>query len=133
MFTLICFIHRRKYAAAAFSISASYDSAISSYFCGTLGESSPVATRVYQPQVVLKYGCNPHQKPAGIYNLLGHNMPFQILNGTPGYINLLDACNAWQLVISFYLLLLLYCYFYYFYYFYYYYYSFRCCYYCYCY
>lgn len=44
----------------------------------------------------LKYGCNPHQKPAEI-NSAGE-LPFQILNGNPGYINFLDALNSWQLV-----------------------------------
>jgi phosphoribosylaminoimidazolecarboxamide formyltransferase / IMP cyclohydrolase len=45
----------------------------------------------------LKYGCNPHQKPAQIYAKQGE-LPFKILNGQPGYINLLDAVNSWQLV-----------------------------------
>ena len=45
----------------------------------------------------LKYGCNPHQAPAKIYAETGE-LPFDILNGTPGYINLLDAFNSWQLV-----------------------------------
>lgn len=45
----------------------------------------------------LKYGCNPHQKPARIY-LDGGGLPVKILNGNPGYINLLDAFNSWQLV-----------------------------------
>ena len=43
-------------------------------------------------------GCNPHQKPAGILSLLNSDLPFTVLNGTPGYINLLDAANAWLLV-----------------------------------
>jgi phosphoribosylaminoimidazolecarboxamide formyltransferase/IMP cyclohydrolase len=55
-------------------------------------------TRSYAPQLALKYGCNPHQVPAGVYALSGHEFPFRVLNGTPGYINLLDALNAWQLV-----------------------------------
>ena len=46
----------------------------------------------------LKYGCNPNQHPASIYAITQSNLPFQIINGTPGYINLLDALNAWQLV-----------------------------------
>ncbi len=45
----------------------------------------------------LKYGCNPHQKPAEI-NATAGELPFQILNGNPGYINFLDALNSWQLV-----------------------------------
>lgn len=46
----------------------------------------------------LKYGCNPNQKPARIYMADGSALPIEILNGRPGYINLLDAFNSWQLV-----------------------------------
>lgn len=46
----------------------------------------------------LKYGCNPNQKPAKIYMHDGSELPIQILNGRPGYINFLDAFNSWQLV-----------------------------------
>ncbi len=46
----------------------------------------------------LKYGCNPNQKPARIYMANGAELPVEILNGRPGYINFLDACNSWQLV-----------------------------------
>lgn len=46
----------------------------------------------------LKYGCNPNQKPAKIYMENGAELPIEILNGRPGYINLLDAMNSWQLV-----------------------------------
>lgn len=46
----------------------------------------------------LKYGCNPNQKPAKIYMHDGSEIPMEILNGRPGYINLLDALNSWQLV-----------------------------------
>ena len=46
----------------------------------------------------LKYGCNPNQKPARIYMENGKDLPVQILNGKPGYINFLDAFNSWQLV-----------------------------------
>ena len=46
----------------------------------------------------LKYGCNPNQKPAKIYMKNGDELPIQILNGRPGYINFLDAFNSWQLV-----------------------------------
>eukprot|EP00571_Detonula_confervacea_P013562 CAMPEP_0172310390 /NCGR_PEP_ID=MMETSP1058-20130122/11456_1 /TAXON_ID=83371 /ORGANISM="Detonula confervacea, Strain CCMP 353" /LENGTH=616 /DNA_ID=CAMNT_0013023191 /DNA_START=46 /DNA_END=1896 /DNA_ORIENTATION=- len=89
---------RKRYAAQGFSLSAAYDSAIASWFTKELGEESPVVTRVYKPEFALKYGCNPHQKPAGISSLLNSNLPFTVLNGTPGYINLLDAANAWLLV-----------------------------------
>ena len=46
----------------------------------------------------LKYGCNPNQKPARIYMENGGELPVEILNGRPGYINFLDAFNSWQLV-----------------------------------
>ncbi len=46
----------------------------------------------------LKYGCNPNQKPARIYMENGGDLPVEILNGRPGYINFLDAFNSWQLV-----------------------------------
>ena len=46
----------------------------------------------------LKYGCNPNQKPAKIYMNDGSDLPIQVLNGRPGYINFLDAFNGWQLV-----------------------------------
>lgn len=46
----------------------------------------------------LKYGCNPNQKPAKIYMSDGSELPVEILNGRPGYINFLDAFNSWQLV-----------------------------------
>lgn len=49
-------------------------------------------------EVLLKYGCNPNQKPSRVYMRDGSDLPFEILNGRPGYINLLDAFNSWQLV-----------------------------------
>ena len=49
-------------------------------------------------KIELKYGCNPNQKPASVYMEDGSELPFEALNGKPGYINLLDALNGWQLV-----------------------------------
>lgn len=46
----------------------------------------------------LKYGCNPNQKPSRIFMENGKELPIEILNGKPGYINFLDAFNSWQLV-----------------------------------
>ena len=46
----------------------------------------------------LKYGCNPNQKPASLYMHDGSELPIEILNGRPGYINFMDALNSWQLV-----------------------------------
>ena len=48
-------------------------------------------------EMELKYGCNPNQKPARVFMKNG-DLPFQVLNGKPGYINLLAAMNSWQLV-----------------------------------
>ena len=49
-------------------------------------------------ELELKYGCNPNQKPSKIYMANGGELPIQVLNGKPGYINFLDAFNGWQLV-----------------------------------
>ncbi|WP_026505601.1 phosphoribosylaminoimidazolecarboxamide formyltransferase [Butyrivibrio sp. NC3005] len=49
-------------------------------------------------ELQLKYGCNPNQKPARIYMEDGSDLPIEVLCGRPGYINLLDAFNGWQLV-----------------------------------
>ncbi|MBL7166718.1 MAG: phosphoribosylaminoimidazolecarboxamide formyltransferase [Dehalococcoidales bacterium] len=48
-------------------------------------------------EIALRYGCNPHQVPARMYRD-GGDLPFKVLNGSPGYINMLDALNSWQLV-----------------------------------
>ena len=49
-------------------------------------------------EMELKYGCNPNQKPARIFAEGDGELPIQVLSGKPGYINLLDAFNGWQLV-----------------------------------
>ena len=49
-------------------------------------------------EIELKYGCNPNQKPARIYMEDGSELPVEVLNGRPGYINFMDALNSWQLV-----------------------------------
>ncbi len=49
-------------------------------------------------ELELKYGCNPNQKPSRIFMENGGELPIQVLNGRPGYINFLDALNGWQLV-----------------------------------
>ena len=50
-----------------------------------------------QPELNLRYGMNPHQTPAHAF-VEGGTLPFEVRNGSPGYINLLDALNSWQLV-----------------------------------
>jgi phosphoribosylaminoimidazolecarboxamide formyltransferase/IMP cyclohydrolase len=99
---------RRAFAAAAYTLTATYDTSISAWFAGQLSSAPatttaitttiPPATRTYIPDTLLKYGCNPHQAPAWVGHIAGGSAPFTILNGTPGYINFLDAANAWQLV-----------------------------------
>ncbi len=49
-------------------------------------------------ELMLKYGCNPNQKPSKIFMQDGGELPVEVLNGKPGYINFLDAFNSWQLV-----------------------------------
>ena len=49
-------------------------------------------------EIELRYGMNPHQAPARVFMAGGSELPVEVLNGTPGYINLLDALNSWQLV-----------------------------------
>ena len=49
-------------------------------------------------ELALKYGCNPNQKPSRIFMSNGEELPIEVLNGRPGYINFLDALNGWQLV-----------------------------------
>ena len=99
---------RKELAAKAFALTASYDAAISGYLLDHVSKTSDAGSseplpivQVYQPEITLKYGCNPHQNPAGLLRPLScGSMPFTSINptATPGYINLLDAANAWQLV-----------------------------------
>ena len=49
-------------------------------------------------ELALKYGCNPNQKPSRVYMEDGSELPITVVNGKPGFINLLDALNGWQLV-----------------------------------
>ena len=53
---------------------------------------------LWQTSLLLKYGCNPNQKPSRIFMKDGGELPIKVLNGKPGYINFLDAFNSWQLV-----------------------------------
>lgn len=80
---------RQRLALKAFTHTAEYDNAISDYFRKQY--SSGVS------QLTLRYGMNPHQKPAQIYTTLAE-LPLKVVNGSPGFINLCDALNGWQLV-----------------------------------
>lgn len=80
---------RKKLALKAFTHTATYDDCISDYFRKKFagGES----------QMNLRYGMNPHQCPAQLFTT-DLKLPLKVINGSPGYINLCDAFNSWQLV-----------------------------------
>uniref|UniRef100_A0A672G018 Bifunctional purine biosynthesis protein ATIC n=1 Tax=Salarias fasciatus TaxID=181472 RepID=A0A672G018_SALFA len=73
----------------AFTHTAQYDEAISDFFRGQYSRGVS--------QLPLRYGMNPHQAPAQLYTLRPA-LPLKVVNGSPGFINLCDALNAWQLV-----------------------------------
>lgn len=81
---------RRLYALKAFEHTADYDAAIADFFRKKYAGDGV-------QQLSLRYGTNPHQKPAAAYVKEGR-LPFKVLGGSPGYINLLDALNSWPLV-----------------------------------
>lgn len=84
-----CLSTRQKLALKAFAHTAEYDDAISDYFRKQY--SSGIS------QLTLRYGMNPHQKPAQIFTTLDR-LPITVVNGSPGFINLCDALNGYQLV-----------------------------------
>jgi phosphoribosylaminoimidazolecarboxamide formyltransferase / IMP cyclohydrolase len=59
---------------------------------------TPTPASEASPSLQLRYGTNPHQVPARVFSGDGKRLPIEVLNGAPGYINLLDALNSWQLV-----------------------------------
>jgi phosphoribosylaminoimidazolecarboxamide formyltransferase/IMP cyclohydrolase len=81
---------RNRYALKAFEHTADYDTAISDFFRKEYASGG-------DQHLTLRYGANPHQKPAAAYTT-NAKLPFKVLGGSPGYINLLDALNAWPLV-----------------------------------
>lgn len=80
---------RQRLALKAFTHTAAYDDAISDYFRKQFSSG--------QSSLPLRYGMNPHQKPAQLFTTL-ERLPLQVRNASPGYINLCDALNGWQLV-----------------------------------
>lgn len=80
---------RQTLALKAFTHTAEYDNAISDYFRKQYGAGVS--------QLTLRYGMNPHQRPAQIFTTL-EKLPLTVLNGSPGFINLCDALNGYQLV-----------------------------------
>merc|ERR1712176_1161214 len=92
------FEFRKNLACAAYALTAAYDSTVSTWMEGQVSSPPTSHSIAFQVAKPLKYGCNPHQLPAGLCSVNGSPLPFEVVNGTPGYINLLDAVNAWQLV-----------------------------------
>lgn len=80
---------RQTLALKAFTHTAQYDDAISDYFRKQYSAS--------ESQLSLRYGMNPHQKPGQLFTTL-EKLPLRVVNGSPGFINLCDGLNAWQLV-----------------------------------
>jgi len=89
---------RKSCACAAYSLTAAYDSMVSTWMLDHVEEKPATRTVAFELDRPLKYGCNPHQLPAALCSVGGNQLPFEVLSGVPGYINLLDAVNAWQLV-----------------------------------
>ncbi|KAI1113658.1 AICARFT/IMPCHase bienzyme [Nemania sp. NC0429] len=81
---------RNIYALKAFEHTADYDAHIAAFFRARYADG--------QQHLTLRYGANPHQKPAAAYTTSSAALPFKVLGGSPGYINLLDALNSWALV-----------------------------------
>ncbi|KAH9849844.1 bifunctional purine biosynthesis protein ade10 [Lenzites betulinus] len=90
---------RSKLALKAFEMTAKYDNAISGYFREQYASADLPSEKLAGPvqRTALRYGANPHQKPAQAFVTEGE-LPFKALCGSPGYINLLDALNSWALV-----------------------------------
>ncbi|RXW11347.1 hypothetical protein EST38_g14508, partial [Candolleomyces aberdarensis] len=90
---------RSKLALKAFEMTAKYDEAISGYFREQYASGDLPEDKLAGPvqRTALRYGANPHQKPAQAYVTEG-KLPFKALCGSPGYINLLDALNSYALV-----------------------------------
>ncbi|KAF8159906.1 cytidine deaminase-like protein [Crassisporium funariophilum] len=90
---------RSKLALKAFEMTAQYDEAISGYFREQYASAELAEDQLAGPvqRMALRYGANPHQKPAQAFVTEG-KLPFKVLCGSPGYINLLDALNSYALV-----------------------------------
>ncbi|KAL6716413.1 bifunctional phosphoribosylaminoimidazolecarboxamide formyltransferase/IMP cyclohydrolase [Lecanora helva] len=81
---------RQLYALKAFEHTAAYDDTIASFFRKKVASDG-------RQHIQLRYGANPHQKPAAAFSK-ETPLPFRVLNGAPGYVNLMDSLNAWPLV-----------------------------------
>ncbi|CAH7688975.1 cytidine deaminase-like protein [Phakopsora pachyrhizi] len=97
---------KKSFAVKAFSMTATYDSTISDFFRKQYNSADSISLapleiknelRQHTQQLTLRYGANPHQAPAQAFVTKGR-LPFSVLSGSPGYINLLDALNSFALV-----------------------------------
>ena len=84
---------RKDYSLEAWDHITNYDIAIANYF-----QKNNVVYRKYTQTQQLKYGCNPQQSTSAIHSINNNIVPFELINGNAGYINILDAVNSWQLV-----------------------------------
>ena len=84
---------RLDQALQAFKLTSEYDARIAEYL-----SQGKYKARSYEKDNDLKYGCNPHQKNSAVWYIRGSKSPFSVENGSPSYINYLDAINSWQLV-----------------------------------
>ena len=97
---------RRVMALKAFQMTSHYDNVINGYLMEKISAASettltaPIAAATTKSFLKLKYGINPHQAPAFIKTRDGSDLPFEVLGGNPGYINILDAMHAWPLVFD---------------------------------
>jgi phosphoribosylaminoimidazolecarboxamide formyltransferase/IMP cyclohydrolase len=85
-------LFRKEFALKAFEHVTDYDAHITKYF------DKRIRYRKYKEKELLKYGCNPYQDTALIASINNTTLPFEVVNGTPGYINYLDAFQSWLLV-----------------------------------
>jgi phosphoribosylaminoimidazolecarboxamide formyltransferase / IMP cyclohydrolase len=83
---------KKIFASKTFEHVTDYDATITKYFNKTINY------RKYTQEKTIKYGCNPYQGNAALNSINNNNLPIQVLNGNPGYINYLDAFNSWLLV-----------------------------------
>ncbi|KAI8452995.1 cytidine deaminase-like protein [Phakopsora pachyrhizi] len=101
-----CYAYWLENIGKAFSMTATYDSTISDFFRKQYNSADSISLapleiknelRQHTQQLTLRYGANPHQAPAQAFVTKGR-LPFSVLSGSPGYINLLDALNSFALV-----------------------------------
>ena len=94
---------RKRYATKALKHATQYDIDIVNYYIDNVDKNNDPTKKLdlfrhYKKEYDFKYGCNPQQGNASLYTINSGKNPFVILNGAPGYINIIDAFHSWQLV-----------------------------------